>query len=261
MRIHSSSMSLPVGLSLLMLGCGAADKPSTQAPVQAPAAQAKPTPAAQAAPAPAPAADKEERFDLIVRDDFFAGLLQQDAAALDRGMKICEETLARDPNHSEAMVWHGGGLIMKAGNAFRAGDRATGGKLWAQGLAEMDRAVELAPQNIGTLIPRGAVLLAVAGFAPEPHRTSLLDKGLGDYEKVLVLQKDEFESLNRHARSQLLYGLADGWHRRGDTTKARGYYQRLERAAGDSPYGERARAYLAGDTAPRKMACGGCHAD
>jgi tetratricopeptide (TPR) repeat protein len=256
MRIYSPSMSITAGLSLLLLGCGAADRPAS-APAPATAAP----PATTAAPAAAPAADKEERFDLIVRDDFFAGLLQQDAAALDRGMKICEETLARDPDHSEAMVWHGGGLIMKAGNAFRTGDRATGGKLWTQGLAEMDRAVEIAPESIGTRIPRGAVLLAVAGFAPEPHRTSLLDKGIGDYEKVLALQKDEFDSLNKHARSQLLYGLADGWHRRGDTAKARGYYERLAVAAGDSPYGERARAYLAGDTKPRKMACGGCHAE
>ena len=258
MRIYSPSLSLTAGLSVFLLGCGAADRPAS-----APAPATTPAPAATAAPAPAPAsaADKQERFDLIVRDDFFAGLLQQDAAALDRGMKICEETLARDPNHSEAMVWHGGGLIMKAGNAFRTGDRATGGKLWAQGMAEMDRAVELAPEGIGTRIPRGAVLLAVAGFVPEPQRTPLLDKGLGDYEKVLALQKDEFDSLNKHARSQLLYGLADGWHRRGDTAKARGYYERLAVVAGDSPYGERARAYLAGDTKPRKMACGGCHAD
>ena len=261
MRTCSLSMMLTLGLALPLLGspgCGAAEKPARTAP--APAAKAAPAPAAEATPAPSPA-DKEERFDLIVRDDFFAGLLEQDSAALDRAMKVCEDTLARDPNHPEAMVWHGGGLIMKAGNAFRAGDRATGGKLWTQGLAEMDRAVEIAPESIGTRIPRGAVLLAVAGFAPEPHRTSLLDKALSDYEKVLALQKDEFDQLSVHARSQLLYGLADGWHRRGDKTRARGYYERLGQVAGDSAYGKRARAYLAGDTRPRQMACGGCHAE
>jgi hypothetical protein len=176
-------------------------------------------------------------------------------------MKLCEDTLARDPNHAEAMVWHGGGLILRAGNAFRSGDRATGGRLWTQGLAEMDRAVELAPDSVGTRIPRGSVLLVVAQFAPEPARTAILDKGIGDYERTLELQKDEFGQLSRHARSQLLYGLADGWQRRGDQARARGYYQRLARVAGDSAYGQRARAYLAGDTAPRKMQCAGCHAE
>ena len=240
---------LSLSLSLALIGCGGAEAPRTAAPA--------PKKAEVAAPAP----KKAERFDHLVRDDFFAGLLQQDEAALDRGMKFCEDTLARDPNHSEAMVWHGGGLIIKAGNAFRARDSAKGMELWARGMTEMDRAVELAPENIGTLIPRGAVLLAAAPFVPEPQRASLLDKGLGDYEKVLALQAAEFDSLSRHAKSQLLYGLADGWQRRGDMTRARGYYQRLDGAAGDSAYGQRARAWLAGDTRPRQMACGGCHAE
>ena len=68
MRIYSPSMSLTACLSLLILGCGAADRPAT---TRAPAPSA-PAPAATAsAPAPAAPTDKEERFDLIVRDDFF----------------------------------------------------------------------------------------------------------------------------------------------------------------------------------------------
>jgi tetratricopeptide (TPR) repeat protein len=276
------SLSIPLSLCVslaplvtLAVACGgtAADGPArTPAPAGTTAAPARTTaapsradaPARAAAPAPATApssAEKEERFDLLVRDDFFAGLLEQDSAALDRAMKLCEDTLARDPNHAEAMVWHGGGLIMRAGNAFRAGDRATGGRLWTQGLAEMDRAVELEPDNVGTRIPRGSVLLAVAQYAPPQVRTVLLEKAVGDYEHTLKLQKHEFDRLSRHARSQLLYGLADGWQRRGDQARARAYYQRLSSVAGDSAYGKRARAYLAGDTAPRKMQCGGCHAE
>lgn len=225
---------------------------------------ASPAPAAPAAPAaatrPPSAAKKAERFDLLVRDDFFAGLLENDQVALDRAMKLCEDTLASDPKHSEAMVWHGGGLILRAGVAFRAGKQDDGMKLWTDGMAEMDRAVALAPDNVGTRIPRGAVLLAASPFVPEPERTRLLDKGLSDYERVLQLQSDHFDKLSRHARTQLLFGLADGWNRRGDQAKARSYYQRVRDLAGGSAYGARANAYLAGDTKPAPMACGGCHA-
>lgn len=255
-------------LAAVSAACGGASADAPAAP--APAAAAAPADPAPAHPAPAPstaAASAEadplttDRFDLLVRDDFFAGLLHQDTAALDRAMKLCEDTLARDPNHAEAMVWHGGGLIMRAGVAFRAGDRQRGGELWVKGLAEMDRAIQIQPDKVGTRIPRGATLLAVAQFVPEPERGRLLEKAVGDYERALALQKDHFDRLSSHARSQLLYGLADGWHRRGDESKARAYYQQLQRVAGTSPYGERARAYLAGDTASRAMACGGCHAN
>jgi len=218
-----------------------------------------------ASPAPAPAqavapTKKPERFDMLVREDFFAGLLENDQAALDRAMKVCEDTLARHPQHAEAMVWHGGGLILRAGAAFRAGQQERGMKLWTDGLAEMDRAVALAPDDVGTRIPRGATLLAASPFVPEPQRTQLLDKGLGDYERVLALQKDHFDRLGRHARMQLLYGLADGWNRRGDQARARRYFERVREVAPGTPYGERAEAFLAGKTEPSPVACGGCHA-
>ncbi len=229
----------PVTLLLLAPACGGSSPPAP----------------ARAAPAARP-----ERFDLLVRDDFFAGLLENDQAALDRGMKLCEDTLAKNPRHAEAMVWHGGGLVMRAGIAFRAGQQDQGMKLWMQGMGEMDRAVSLAPDEVGTRIPRGAVLLAASPFVPEPERTRLLDKGLGDYERVLALQKDHFDRLGRHARTQLLFGLADGWNRRGDQAKARVYFERVRDVAAGTAYGKRAEAFLAGQTAPAPVACGGCHA-
>src|SRR5665647_690939 len=113
----------------------------------------KPTPAVKPVPPEAPVA---ERFDEKVREDFFDGL-RGDTAAMDRAMKICEETLAKDPKHPEAMVWHGAGIVGRSSLAFRTGDRAKGIELYTAGLAEMDAAVELAPNNVGVRIPRGAV--------------------------------------------------------------------------------------------------------
>ena len=48
------------------------------------------------------------RFDHKVREDFFAGI-GGNKEALDRAMKITDEVLAKDPNHAEALVWHGSG--------------------------------------------------------------------------------------------------------------------------------------------------------
>src|ERR1700730_1467701 len=87
-----------------------------------------------------------ERFDYLVRADFFAGMAG-DAAAMDRAMKVCEDALAKNPKHAEAMVWHGGGLVFKAGQAFRTGNVERGVPLWTSGLKEMADAVALAPDN------------------------------------------------------------------------------------------------------------------
>jgi hypothetical protein len=204
------------------------------------------------------AASAGERFDEIVRADFFDGL-RGDTAALDRVVKLCEDTLAREPGHPEAMVWHGGAMIARAAAAFRSGDRATGLALYTQGMGEMDRAVELAPDHVGVRIPRGAVVLVTAPFVPEPEKSRLLQRGVSDYEVTLAAQAPRFAGLSLHAREQLLYGLLDGYAGLGDTAKAQAYYQRMARDAAGSQLLARAKARAAGEAVTGPTPCQECH--
>src|SRR5215475_7620383 len=105
------------------------------------------------APAQAP-----QRFDYVVRADFFAGAAG-DEARLARVIEICEQALEKNPNHAEARVWHGAATLVRAGQAFQKGDMSAGGPLFDRGVKEMNDALALAPNNTGVLIPRGAVLL------------------------------------------------------------------------------------------------------
>jgi tetratricopeptide (TPR) repeat protein len=202
-----------------------------------------------------------ERFDSLVRADFFSGYAG-DQAALDRGMKVCEDTLAKNPNHAEALVWHGGGLVFIAGQAFQRADFRKGADLWDRGLQEMDRAIELEPGNVGVLIPRGATLLEVSRFVPDKAaQRGLLEKGIGDYERVLELQKTYFGKLSGHARGELLYGLAEGCLRLGNTEKARAYFQRIVSECKDSGRQSQAATWLEKGTltGADAMSCTGCH--
>lgn len=208
-----------------------------------------------------PGSDARERFDFLVRGDFFAGFAG-DQGALERGMKVCEDVLAKNPNHAEALVWHGGGLVFIAGQAFQRADIRKGVELWDRGLKEMDRAVDLEPSNVGVLIPRGATLLPASRFVQDKSAgRALLEKGVGDYEKVLDLQKPYFARLSGHARGELLFGLAEGWARLGDSEKARAYFQRIVRECKDSGRQPQAAAWLEKGTlaGTDAMSCTGCH--
>jgi len=68
---------------------------------------------------------KNDSLDAIVRGDFFAGMMGN-KVRLDRGMKYCEDLLAKNPKHAEALVWHGGGLLVRAVHAYTKGDDVTG---------------------------------------------------------------------------------------------------------------------------------------
>jgi tetratricopeptide (TPR) repeat protein len=191
----------------------------------------------------------------------FAGLAG-DSAALDRAMKLCEETLARDPENAEALVWHGSGLSYQASLAFRAGDYAKGGSMIGRAFREMDDAVAKEPDGLGVLIPRGATLLEYAKHDPSPDRARAeLEKGLGDYEKVLMLQKSDWQNRPLHARGELLSGLAEGWLQAGDSDKARSYMARIVQETAGSAYATRAQEFLNASAPPKQLDwhCIGCH--
>jgi tetratricopeptide (TPR) repeat protein len=213
--------------------------------------------AGQAQPTPAEA----QRFDELVRADFFAGVAG-DAAALDRAMRLIEATLAANPERPEVLVWHGAGLVTRAGQAFEKGDTAAGDGLWQRGLKEMDQAVAMAPDNVAVLIPRGATLLEVSRSVPDADQAKgLLATGVADYEKVLVLQAPYFKYLSDHSRGELLFGLAEGLHRLGERDRARTYFKRLVSEARNSEYGSMAAAWLndPSGASARQRGCVGCH--
>ena len=203
----------------------------------------------------------QPRFDFLVRNDFFAGF-GGDAAALERGMKACEQVLAQNPKHAEALVWHGGGLFFSSGQSFRKGDPNKGMELYSRGLQEMSDAVALAPDNVGVLIPRGATLLTGSRFMPPGDPASkLLAQGLADFEKVYELQNSYFDTLSGHARGELLFGLAEGFVRAGNQAKARQYFEKLAAAGPGAGHYDEAKAWLeTGKLDSKRAACTGCHA-
>jgi len=202
---------------------------------------------------------RTERFDMIVRADFFEGFAG-DQARLQRAMEQCERTLAENPTHAEALVWHGGGVMFQAVSAFARGDPQRGAEMWERGLKEMNEAAALEPDNVGVRIPRGATLLQATmnlGAAGRP----LLEQAVGDYEHVLALQASYFDKLGDHPRGELLFGLAEGYSRLGQPEKARRYFERLVREAPSSGQAPRADAWLKTGTVPPAsgLGCVGCH--
>lgn len=201
-----------------------------------------------------------QRFDMEVRADFFAGF-SGDMQRFARAMARCEEVLAASPDHAEALVWHGGGLMFQAGSAFQAGDMQKGLTLWQRGLDEMNRAVALAPNDVAVRIPRGATLFEVSRQAPPAQGAPLLRLAIEDYEHTLGLQQKSghFSKLSAHAKGELLFGLADGWARAGDPVKARQYFMRLTTEAPQSGRVSYASAWLAGTPPASPGRCVGCH--
>lgn len=219
----------------------------------APARSADPDPAGVQATA---------RFDHLVRTDFFAGF-GGDRARLDRGMTRCEQALAANPDHAEALVWHGAGLLYLAGRAFQARDFEKAMPMWDQALKEMDRAVHLAPRSVGVLIPRGAALVNAAAFTPPDVTPGLLRRVVDDYGTAVEIHGPSLDHLSEHARGELLGGLAHAWAGLGEQDKAREYLTRIVEELPGTDRAAAAQSRLDGDSpeGPQRLVCVGCHAE
>lgn len=199
-------------------------------------------------------------FDETVRTDFFAGFAG-DSAALERGMRKAEAAIAGSPKESsEALAWHGGGLLFLSGQKFQQQDTAAGVDLWSRGNSELEKAGELAPDKLAVLIPRAAIWMAVSRFSPPDIGLPLARKAVVDFERVYEVQKPYFDTLSTHMRGELLFNLGDGFARLGQNDKARFYFDKLIAVGPATGHMEQAQLYMKGEKYEVKgTGCVGCH--
>ncbi|MCR9295984.1 MAG: hypothetical protein NXI32_24985 [bacterium] len=205
--------------------------------------------------------DPEARFDLQVREDLFAGF-EGDDEALKRGLAKCEETLAKVPDHPEALVWRGAAFVFMSGQSFQKGNQIEGFKYWGQGLADMDKAVELAPDNVAVLIPRAAVLLPAGKSAPPAMGLPLLKQVRKDFERIYQRQEKYLDQLGEHPRGELRMGLADVYRALDEPEKSRQQLEAVVKELPETEYAARAAKWLkAGADVKLSHNCIGCHSE
>jgi len=201
----------------------------------------------------------QERFDYQVREDMFRAFAGN-AAALKSAMATIEEKLLNHPDHAEALVWRGAARTWMAGRALEAGDTAGAKAMAAEGRVDMDRAFALEPNNIGVLVPRAAVLLAVARNQPDAtRRQELAGHAADNFEAALALRRNAFDHLGQHNRGEYLSGLAESWALAGKEGTAERYLRRILAELPNSVYAERAAAKLANWADRRPLNCQSCH--
>lgn len=206
-----------------------------------------------------PVAAQNTRFDYEVRNDYFAGF-SGNREALTRALAKTEAVLAADPNHPEALVWHGAGLIFVSGEFFQKGDRQKGVEQYTKGMAMMDKAVQLAPKSVGVRVPRGSVLMQASMGMPPQMAKPVLEKALDDFTTTYEIQKNEFAQLGEHPRGELLFGIANSYQRLGEDAKAEEWFKMITSAMPNTNYAKRADIWLTTKTlTPAQQRCVGCH--
>lgn len=212
------------------------------------------------APEP-PLADTRLTVHTLVREDIFAGFLQNDLARLARAEKNLEVLLANRPGErASVLAWQGGTALTRAAmaNEARQSDQFRQHYRRAQDL--FAEAMKLGPDNLGVFAITGGSLLSLADRLPTAEQKAAWELGYTAYQQLWKMQSDIIEKLPLHHKGEVLSGLAQTAQRTGRSEEAAVQLDRILTLMPDTPYATRAKQWK-DDPAARssKLACQTCH--
>jgi len=205
---------------------------------------------------------KDVPFYTWVREDTFAGWMNNDPARHARGMKKTQEWLDDNPGSPEAINWLGAGRMFDAVRAFEAGDQAKGDALFQESVAMMEKGQALAPAHVGILATTAGTLMNFAGRLPDRHSRQAVERAREPYAALYKLQEAMLDRFPLHLKGEVLAGVAETEFRAGDREKGIAFLNRIVTGMPGTPYARTAETWLKAPDAVTKesrLVCQSCH--
>jgi tetratricopeptide (TPR) repeat protein len=194
-----------------------------------------------------------------LRNDLFAGFAG-DQEAVTRVLDASERLLAELPDHPQALVWHGAATLGRSQRVLQD-NRDAGIAMFQRAIGEMDRAVELAPDDGEVRAIRGVLLAPLSRQFPPPFSERMLEKARSDYQRLFDMQRGALDTIGSHPLGELLQGLGDIYSRQGRPDEAERYYRMILTMLNDTVYSRRAAEWMQTrqPLPPAQTGCVGCH--
>jgi tetratricopeptide (TPR) repeat protein len=195
-----------------------------------------------------------------LRNDLFAAMAGN-AEALNRIFGSTEKVLRENPDHAQALVWHGAATMGRFFVESQAGDPAAAMRNVQSGVTQMDRAVSLAPNDIEVRIIRAVIYNPASRELPPGLAEGMLEKARTDLQHTFDMQQSRLTELGTHPLGELLQALGDVYSRQGKADDAEKYYRMIQTMLKDTEYAKRAGEWMkTRQPLPESQTdCVGCH--
>jgi tetratricopeptide (TPR) repeat protein len=214
------------------------------------------------APEP-PLGDTRIAVQTLVREDIFAGMLQNDMTRLARSEKSIESLLASRPaNRAELTAWQGTTALTRAVAAHEAKQPDQFRTHHRRAVALFAEAIKLGPENDGVWSIVGGSYAVLSDRLPTAERAAAWEQGYAAYKELWTRQQGAIAKLPLHHRGELLSGLAQTAQRTGRLDEVGPHLDRLLSLVPDTAYARRAQQWK-DEPASRnetRLTCQTCHA-
>jgi hypothetical protein len=208
---------------------------------------------------------KNIRVSTWVREDIFAGFIDNQMAPFERGVKKLERIIAANPKAADAIAWMGGAEMYRAVRAHEAGDAAAFQSHFAKAKEHLARCAAIVRE-----IPQYAVAChAITGgsFSTMADRLPPAERKAGwllareNYAALVAIHGADFDKIPVHFRGEILAGLTMAAQRLGEQDKAASMTRELIEKLPGTPYAVFAKRWLdkPETMAKTKLNCATCH--
>ena len=209
-----------------------------------------------------PLTDSRFTVHTLVREDIFAGFLEDDMTRFNRGEKNIEILLEKRPAEKASLLaWKGGATLYRAVRAIDEKRDDEFRKLYQQSLDHFAAARQANPKDGGVDAIMGGSFAIFADRLPKEHRVPAWSKAYDSYRMLWNQQAPIVDRLPVHLRGELLGGLAQAAQRTGRTEEMGQYLDKILEVLRDTPYESVAKKWKANpqSAAGTTIACMTCH--
>lgn len=209
-----------------------------------------------------PVDDTRLSIHTLVREDIFAGFLENDLDRLSRGEKNVELLLEKRPKaRAELLAWKAGATLYRATVALEKNQRAEFEQKYKQALALFDEAKQLGPNNGGVHAVTGGSLGLFADRLPKELRPAAWERSYNAYQVLWKLQGAGIDKFPVHFRGEVLGGITQSAMRTGRTQEANEFLDKMLVMLAGTPYEPTAKRWKADPKAVEKtsLLCMNCH--
>jgi tetratricopeptide (TPR) repeat protein len=210
-----------------------------------------------------PLSDKRLTVHTLLREDIFAGILDNDLERLARAEKNIDILLTERPGDKQSLLIMKGGAILYRGIlALEAKQTKEFEKKYAQAIEQMAQAKKLNPNSQEYAILTGGIYILLADRLPEDLRAKAWAEAYDLYQALWKMQQPIVKQLPMHLRGELLGGLAQSAQRTGHDKEVADYLDKILALAPDSAYARVAKKWQEDPKAAKetRLTCLSCHA-
>ncbi len=209
-----------------------------------------------------PISDTRLPVSTLVREDIFAGWMDQDMERFARAEKNLDLLLEQRPkSKADSLAWKGGTKIYRAVLAHEAGESEECERQYQEALELFAEAKQLGPKNAAVRAVVGGSYGMFADRLPKEHRAAAWEESYENYELLWQQQARALERLPLHIKGELLAGLAQSAQRTGRKKELDQYLDKIVEVLPDSHYEEVAKEWKADPSVASSstIMCNYCH--